>query len=133
VATVRHLALIEQLAANSDARWGKQALLACLEKLRDGGPTEAAIVDVYDAWPLDDGFKIVYLSPWGPKVGLTARRGRLEFFMDVYVEDAEAELTPKQFGDEVADFFVAEPLGNRVDFLDYDADGLGWWGERTLS
>ena len=130
--TAQHRELIEELAAGPRKEWGESALLACLEKLRDGGPTEAALVEVYRAWAIQRGFKIVYLSPWGPTVGLTARAGQLQFFSNIYCDDPDADPTPEQFGMEVADFFVAEPLGRFSDVLEFDTDGLGWWGERTL-
>jgi len=126
--TPQHLALIEQLASTPGEAWGRSALLACLRRLQDRGPTEAAIVEVYQAWPLEDGFQIVYLSPWGPRVGLTARRGKLEWFANVYVDDPGSEPTPREFGMEVADYFVAEPLGKYAETLEFDSDGLGWWG-----
>jgi hypothetical protein len=133
VVTEQHAALIEQLDSASPTGWGERALLACLTRLRDGGPTEASIVEVYEAWPVDDGFKIVYLSPWGPRVGLTARLGAMQFFMNIYADSLKSEPTPEEFGKEIADFFVAEPLGGYVDILEYDAEGLGWWGERRLT
>jgi hypothetical protein len=124
---MRHSELLARLKQLPERTWGQQALLVCLRRLRDGGPTEAAIVEVYEAWPLDDGFKIVYLSPWGPIVGLTARREKLQFFSCIYQDD-EGDITPEAFGKEIADFFVGEPLGNYVDVLSYDDEDLGWWG-----
>ena len=126
--TPEHAALIAELEAKANASWGAQALLACLQKLRDGGPTEASIVEVCKAAPLVDGFTIDYLSPWGPRVGLVARRGQLRDFAGVYQADADT-LTPAEFGDEIADFFVGEPLGTYSDRLKYDEAGLGWWGD----
>ena len=126
--TPEHARLINELEASPDRPWGEAALLACLRKLRDGGPTEYQIVEVRRAAPTEDGFDIVYLSPWGPEVGLTARLGQLQYFGGVYQESYDRDPTPEEFGDEVADFFVAEPLGNYASVLDVDDSGLGWWG-----
>jgi len=125
--TESHSRLIAELEESTHLTWGGEALLACLSKLRDGGPTEYAIVDVLRAWPIDDGFKIVYLSPWGPEVGLTARLGELEYFQNFYQAEDDI-LTADEFGMEVADLYVAEPLGRYGDVLDFDSDGVGWWG-----
>jgi hypothetical protein len=127
VVTELHDALIASLDSLSEATWGEQALLACLRRLRDGGPTEYAIVEMHSAWPIEDGFKIVYLAPWGPVVGLTAQRDELEYFQGIYQGDG-ADLIADSFGMEVADFYIAEPLGNYAELLETDADGVGWWG-----
>ncbi|PYY56524.1 hypothetical protein DEJ17_10975 [Curtobacterium sp. MCSS17_011] len=49
--SVRHAELIAELEASCAEEWGQRALLACLRKLRDGGPTEAASVVVHDLNP----------------------------------------------------------------------------------
>jgi hypothetical protein len=122
-----HESLIASLESLPEATWGEQALLACLCRLRDGGPTEHAIIEVHRAWPIENGFKVVYLSPWGPIVGLTAQRDDLEYFQRIYEQD-ETNLTAESFGMEVADFYVAEPLGRYADVLEIGRDGIGWWG-----
>jgi hypothetical protein len=127
VVTDVHRSLLASLESSPEATWGEQALLACLRRLRDGGPTDYSIVDVIRAWPIDSGFEVVYLSPWGPVVGLTAQRGELEYFQGIYEEDG-ASLTAESFGMEVADFYVAEPLGRYTEVLEVDSDGIGWWG-----
>lgn len=125
--TAEHAELIRQLSLLKRRNWGQDALLACLRKLRDGGPTEYQIVEVRRARPVEDGFDIVYLSPWGPEVGLAARVGLLKHFIGIY-QGSEDSLTAEAFGQEVADFYVAEPLGNYSAVLDFDESGLGWWG-----
>ena len=50
--------------------------------------------------------------------------------MDVYATGDVA--TPEEFGQEVADFNIGEPLGAYGDILDVDADGPGWWGHIPL-
>jgi hypothetical protein len=125
--TESHARLIADLEESADLAWGGEALLACLRKLRDGGSTECADVEVRRAWPIDGGFKIVYLTPWGPVVGLTARQGELEYFQGIY-EEIAGRLTAVAFGAEVADYYIAEPLGRYADVLEFDDDGLGWWG-----
>jgi hypothetical protein len=126
--TPEHALLINELEASTHRTWGEVALLACLVKLRDGGPTEYKIVEVRRATPVEDGFDIVYLSPWGPEVGLTARLGQMQYFGGVYQEAYDRDPTAQEFGQEVADFFVGEPLGHYASVLDFDDSGLGWWG-----
>lgn len=123
----RHAELIAELEAAASDEWGPRALLACLRKLRDGGPTEAESVVVHDAWATEDGFRVVYDAPWGgPRVGIVRERSTTIGWLDAYTTGDEA--TPEEFGWEVADFNIGEPLGRWLDHLDVDADGLGWWG-----
>ncbi|SDQ49942.1 hypothetical protein SAMN04489742_1356 [Arthrobacter crystallopoietes] len=94
-----------------------EALLACLERLRDGGPTQWEDVEVHDAWSTPDAFAITYSWPWGPDVGLVRRRASMQ---------GEDPVEAAQF---IADFDVAEPLGTAAARLHYDRAGLGWWGD----
>jgi hypothetical protein len=126
--TPEHAQLISDLEDLAERSWGDNALLACLLKLRDGGPTEYIIVEVRRATAVADGFDIVYLSPWGPEVGLSARLDQMQFFGGVYQESCDRDPTAAEFGQEIADFFVAEPLGTYAYPLDIDDTGLGWWG-----
>jgi hypothetical protein len=126
--TPEHTRLISELEMRSERSWGEDALLACLKKLRDGGPTEYQIVEVRRALAEDNGFDIVYLSPSGPEVGLSARLGQMQYFGGVYHESYDRDPTATEFGQEIADFFVAEPLGTYAHPLDIDDTGLGWWG-----
>src|SRR5947209_3139092 len=71
----RRAELIRELEAAASTEWGPRALLACLKRLRDGGPTEAEDVIVYDAWATDDAFRVVYEPPGGPvRVGIIRER-----------------------------------------------------------
>lgn len=130
--TDRHRALITELQAVRDPSWGALALLACLTRLRDGGPTSADHVAVQDAWATEDEFRVVYDSPWGPRVGIVRHR-----FTTVDRLDASASSpagpTPEEFGREVADFNIGEPLGSYAFALHYDDDGLGWWGDTAVA
>ncbi|GAG42300.1 unnamed protein product, partial [marine sediment metagenome] len=45
---------------------------------------------------------------------------------------AGGEPTAEQFGWEIADYAVAEPLGTRADHLVVDRAGVGWWGVAPL-
>jgi hypothetical protein len=115
------LADLELIAAPT---WGEAALRACLERLRAGGPTEAAHVKVEVGWAVDDGFCLIYRSPWGRTVGLRAVASG-EQFSAAYTCDP----TALDFGVDIADFAVAVPLGRQADDLVVDEDGLGWWGD----
>lgn len=76
---------------------------------------------------MDDGFCLVYRSPWGPTVGL-----RVVADGDQFEAAYTDEPTAGDFGVDIADFSVAEPLGSRADDLAFDSDGLGWWGDAPL-
>lgn len=131
VTSERHAELIAGLESAASDEWGPRALLACLRKLRDGGPTEGRSVVVHDAWATEDGFRVVYDAPFGgPRVGVIRDRGTSVDWLDVYTTGDEP--TPEEFGWEVADHNIGEPLGRHIDDLDLDAEGLGWWGHRPL-
>ncbi|MDR6907786.1 hypothetical protein J2X63_003494 [Agromyces sp. 3263] len=135
--TPEHAAVIAQLESAAQSTWGEQALLACLRRLRDGGPTEAHDVEVRDAWASPTGFCVVYKSPHGPEVGVRVTAESITghppfYFPDVYTEDVERGPTAEEAGITFADFAIAEPLGRIVEKLVYDAAGLGWWGEEPL-
>lgn len=95
--TDRHLRLIAELRARDDRSWMDEALLACLRRLRDGGPTSWEEVEVHDAWAAPDALAVTYGSPWGPDVGLVRRRTSMQG------ED------PVEAGRLVADFDLADP------------------------
>jgi hypothetical protein len=124
----RHAELIAELEAAASTEWGPRALLACLKRLRDGGPAEAHRVFVHEAWARDDAFQVVYDSPEGLHVGLIRERGTTIDRLD----PADAEISPEEFGQEVADFNIGEPLGAYAEILDVDSQGLGWWGHLPL-
>lgn len=121
MATVAHLALIRQFEQSAGLSWGGGALLACLRRLRDGGLTEWQSISVENAWAFDDGFCVVYRWPAGPPVGLrvTTRSG------------SQPQMLTHEFGREIADFSIAEPLGTTV--LQVDSSGVNWWGEPPFS
>lgn len=115
----RHEELIARLEAERAPSWLDDALLSCLVRLRDGGPTEWQSVTVVDAWTDDDAFAVVYEWTYLHET-VGCRRSR----------PAEAaETTAAQFGINTADFYVAEPLGTVYDGLRFDANGIGWWGD----
>jgi hypothetical protein len=135
--TPQHAALIARLESADQSTWGERALLACLRRLRDGGPTEADSVEVRDAWAFPASFCVVYKSPWGPEVGVQVNTDSTLsqppfYFPDVYAGDLDSGPTADEAGITFADFTIAEPLGSIVDELVYDAAGLGWWGEEPL-
>lgn len=124
----RHAELVAELEAAASTEWGPRALLACLRKLRDGGPTEAHRVVVHEAWATDDAFRVVYESPEGLRVGIIRERHTNIDRLD----PADAEVSAEELGREVADFNIGEPLGAYAEILDVDAHGVGWWGHIPL-
>ncbi|WP_082473832.1 hypothetical protein [Curtobacterium sp. Leaf261] len=137
--STQHAALIDATRAATVPTWSDRALLGCLEKLRDGGPTEWQLVTVHDAWPLQevDGFCVVYTSPWGPQVGVRVTRdtpsGAPFYPSGLYAQPLSGgDPTAEEFGQEIADLGIAEPLGSRGSRLVMDGTGLGWWGDAPL-
>jgi hypothetical protein len=88
-------------------------------------------VIVEDAWATSDEFRVIYSSTSGPRVGIIRNQETTIDRFDVYATGDVA--TPEEFGQEVADFNIGEPLGAYVNVLDVDADGLGWWGHIPLT
>lgn len=126
-----HQHLIEDLetAAND---WASAALLACLLRLRDGGPTEFREVTVRDAWPIVDGFCVVY-EMYDLRLGVRATRTTGDgppFFFSQGFQGPDP--SPRAFGVEIADYAIAEPLGSFVGELVPDSAGVGWWGDPPL-
>lgn len=131
VQSIRHSELITELESAQRDDWGSRALLACLRKLRDGGPTEAASVIVENAWATSDEFRVVYSFVGGRRIGIIRNRETTIDRTDVYATGDVA--TPEEFGREVADFNIGEPLGvyvkiavrgESVTFRDRFRDGL---------
>lgn len=122
--------LIAELESAGSDDWGSRALLACLRKLRDGGPTEGADALVEDAWATVDEFRVVYSFPRDRRFGIIRHRDTRIDIVDAYVTGEVA--TPEEAGQEVADFNIGEPLGAFADILDVDPDGVGWWGHIPL-
>jgi hypothetical protein len=127
IITSEHAQLMEELSAIDDRNWGEEALLGCLRRLESGGATEAAEVKVHDGWALDEEFCLVYASPWGPTVGV-----RIHHDGDQFEAAYTYDPSPNEFGIDIADFTVAEPLGTYADHLILDSYGLGWWGDHPL-
>lgn len=130
-----HAHLIEQLIARSSQSWSNLALLACLETLAAGGPTNGDLIHIRDAWALDDadGICVVYNHPDGPPIGVRVLRTSPSGH-PLYLNAARAGNMddPGDFGREVADYVIAEPLGLIADQLVADHAGVGWWGEPPL-
>jgi hypothetical protein len=126
----RHAELIAELEEAASNEWGPRALLACLRRLRAGGFIEAKSVVVHDAWATTDEFRVVYDSPWSSRVGIIRNRNTTIDRLDVYASGDEA--TPEEFGQEVADLNISEPLGSYSRIVQVDAQGLGWWGHLPL-
>lgn len=85
---------------------------------------------VENAWATSDEFRVVYSFVGGRRIGIIRNRETTIDRTDVYATGDVA--TPEEFGQEVADFNIGEPLGAYVKILDVDADGLGWWGHISL-
>ncbi len=127
IITIEHAQLMKELSAHGDRNWGEDTLLGCLRRLESGGPTEAAQVKVHDGWAEDDEFCLIYDAPSGPTVGVRVHRDGGQF-QSAYID----EPSPDEFGIDIADFTVAEPLGTKANHLVLDSDGLGWWGDQPL-
>jgi hypothetical protein len=131
MASRQHQQLMADLEASADG-WGAEALLRCLQALSGGGPTQWRDVEVLDAWPISDGFCVVY-EMYGARLGVRATRATGDgppffFSRDTYGGDP----SPAEFGVEIADFGIAEPLGDRVHSLVRDDAGVSWWGDLPL-
>ncbi|SDY85368.1 hypothetical protein [Herbiconiux ginsengi] len=122
-----HQAQIDRLTAISRPSWEESALLGCLERLRAGGLTEGGRVRVHDCWVITDGFCVVYTAPGGQDAGVRVIADG-EQFQSAFTFDP----TATDFGVDIADFTIGEPLGTRVGTLVPDEDGLGWWGDPPL-
>ena len=121
---------IELLAGKESRSWAEDALLACLARLVDGGPTHAELVRIVDAWvgPGDE-FSVVYVPPWGDsEIGL--RRSRQSETAMIYSVESDVDLiTPAEFGQNVADFDLGVPFGADLNSLWADSRGTRWYGD----
>jgi hypothetical protein len=125
---------------SDSAAWSDIALRACLDRLAVSTVTEARHITVERAW-VDgkDAFCVVYRPPFDSNRTVGLRRQR----SDADIPDGEWKLgnmsplpyiedpgNPEAvtFGETVADFDIGEPMGNTVDILRADDDGVGWWG-----
>lgn len=144
VVTDRHRELLADPALRQPATWSAAALAACLQHLRVSTVTQAARVQVVEAWT--DGaeaFCVLYRPPLGDGRVVGLRRSRSEavetrewrlgdmttwgYAMDS-PRDAPDDVDPVSFGWNVADFDLGEPLGFVATVLRYDRADVGWWG-----
>ncbi|MGI3779767.1 MAG: hypothetical protein ACRYG2_03235 [Janthinobacterium lividum] len=126
-----HERLIDGLEI-STGDWASEALLSCLRRLRDGGPTQSRDVTVLDAWPITDGFCMVY-EMYEFRLGVRVTRTTGEgppFFFNRGVHGPDP--SPRAFGVEIADYAIAEPLGSLDETLVTDEAGVTWWGDPPL-
>ena len=132
-ATRAHLLLIEHLRAVTPKSWSTQALLSCLTRLAAGGPTEGHLVKVHDGWPTNDGTDgvcVIYSQPGTRRVGVRVLRTSSADHPLYLNAHGGADLDDaRDFGIEVADYVIGEPLGVVSSELTNDAAGVGWWGE----
>lgn len=128
--TDRHADLIVELEQAGSHEWGPRALLACLRKLRDGGPTEWTQISVLNAWASAESFRVIYDWPGLRRIGIV--RDRLTTIDHPDLNMAGPDHTPEEFGKAVADFNIAVPLGAYGAVLEEDAAGVRWWGHIPL-
>lgn len=103
--------------------WAEAALAACLQHLPVSRVTEGRTVQVLDAWTeAGVAFCVVYRYPYfDGALGL-----RRTFETDMYGEEPN---DPDQYGRDVADFDIGEPLGTVAKSLKLDESGVHWWGD----
>ncbi|MBF6134218.1 hypothetical protein IU501_14575 [Nocardia otitidiscaviarum] len=99
--------------------------------------TEAWRIAVIDAWVEDEWtFVVVYRSPYfdGP---LALRSSTYDAHTNAFSSMSSPRLAdapdPVQFGRDVADFDIGEPLGAMRENLRVDGDGIHWWGSSAPS
>src|SRR5665213_1058018 len=114
--TEAHVRLIADLRRPKNHTWVQMALLACLERLSEGGATEGAIVLVRDAWSgPGPRLNVIYQPPWMPfDVGCVRWRGSRDLNR-VYGAEHGGPMTAMEFGWNVADWDIGEPLGTYAD------------------
>lgn len=64
---------------------------------------------VEDAWATNDAFRVIYSWTGGRRVGIIRSKETTIDRMDLYATGDVA--THEEFGQEVADFNIGEPLG----------------------
>lgn len=91
---------------------------------------------VDDAWPIDDGFCVVYR--WADddvRIGVRLTRESQNergapFWYQHWLTSDYPNPTPEEFGMEIADLAIAEPGPVNVELN--EVDGIGWWGQSPL-
>ena len=105
------------------AEWAEAALAACLEHLSVSCVTEGRTVRVLDSWLEGaEAFCVVYRYPYFD--GLLGIR--CTFDEDMYGDEPS---DPEEYGRDVADFSIGEPLGTVAQHLRPDKEGVHWWGD----
>ena len=126
----RQIELQRKLSAVEKPTWAESALLACFEVLSHSTADVVDAISILDGWTEgDETIKVVYRPPWGPDhiVGLVRKRYSPTLLEFLY--DDQLDLSAQDFGRHVALRDIAEPLGTYIRLLDYDNDGVGWWGD----
>lgn len=127
--TPAHRQLISTLTRSQELEWSGVALLSCLRWLCTSTLTEAPEVQVDGAWTDgSDAFCVVYRVPYGPPRGVGFRCHRADGNPIGTIDSDGDDSEPVEFGRQVADFEIGEPLGSRVTRLRRDEHGVGWWG-----
>ncbi|HVV76788.1 MAG TPA: hypothetical protein VHC43_12190 [Mycobacteriales bacterium] len=100
--------------------FARAALDACLSHLAQESVVPNTVT-LLRAWPEPEyGFCVIYRHAWHPELVLGYRAVAPQG--DESFEDVE------EFGFEVANFQLREPLGTERARLSFDAAGVAWWG-----
>ncbi|QIS11171.1 hypothetical protein [Nocardia arthritidis] len=94
--------------------------------------TEGWRIAVEDAWIEDEWtFVVVYRSPYFDG-RLALRRSTYDpaddTFASMYSPRLPTAPNPVDYGRDVADYDIGEPLGSVRDHLRVDDNGMHWWG-----
>jgi hypothetical protein len=119
--------------------WSALALRSCLEHLAVSTVTEGRLVSVEWSWTDGpDAFCVVYRPPFDSQRRVGLRRYRLDAIesgkyelgdmVPSYDVGSPLDPDPVWFGRAVADFDIGEPMGNLINVLRVDDEGVGWWG-----
>jgi hypothetical protein len=126
----RQRAIQRELSALEAPTWAESALLACFEVLSHSDSDVVDALSLIDGWTEgSETIKVVYRPPWGPHLVVGLVRKRYSPTLVEFLYDGGLDLSAPEFGRHVALRDVAEPLGTYVRLLDYDNDGVGWWGD----
>jgi hypothetical protein len=128
--SARQIEIQQKLSAMEKPTWADSALLACFAALSQSDSDVVDALSVLDGWTEGgETIKVVYRPPWGPSfvVGLVRKRYSPSLLEFLY--DDQLDLSAHDFGRHVALRDIAEPLGTYIRLLDYDENGIGWWGD----